>query len=206
MKPQPNRTPGATVVKDLVRKSWLWEVAACAFSLACLVTIIGVLIFENGNHLSQWSLMIPLNAVVSFLATIAKSSFLLAISSIISQIKWLHFQGSAKQLIDLRRYDEASRGPLGSAYLLWYCRKETLLASLAAFITLVALLVDPFVQLVFSFPSQSIVDPSVQATIPMSRTYYPNTNSIVYERSNGMYECHNCALQVMLMVLQIQLQ
>ncbi|EKG16900.1 hypothetical protein MPH_05881 [Macrophomina phaseolina MS6] len=67
----------------------------------------------------------------------------------ISQLKWYWFN-EPQPLIDLDRFDTASRGPWGSLLLLFHTRKHYL-ASLGAFITIAALAVDPFSQQVLQY-------------------------------------------------------
>ena len=153
-----NRVKGDHHPARLFERLWLWEVAASILGILCLVSIIGVLIFENGRPLDDWRLGIAPTAVVSFLGTLTKSTMLLATSEVISQSKWLHFQQAPQKLSDLEIFDAASRGPYGAAMLMLRKHRHTVLASVAAFIITASILVDPFVQLVFSFPSRMVLD------------------------------------------------
>ena len=148
-------------IRQIVTKFWLWEVAACVFSLITLASIVGILIYEDCKQLDQWAWTIPPTAVVSFIATLAKGSIVLVLSQVLSQLKWLYFR-EAKSLQYLRIFDQASRGPLGSLAVIWTSKK--MLASIAACLMILALLVDPFVQLVFSFPSIQVNDTSQKAS------------------------------------------
>ena len=149
-------------IREIVTKFWLWEVAACVFSLMSLASIVGVLIYEDGKQLDQWAWSIPPTAVVSFIGTMGKSSLVLVISQLLSQLKWLHFNSSnTRSLQHLRIFDGGSRGPLGALSVLYNSKK--LLASIAACLMILTILVDPFVQLVFTFPSRLVEDGSQQA-------------------------------------------
>ncbi|KAI8961686.1 hypothetical protein F5Y11DRAFT_325404 [Daldinia sp. FL1419] len=155
-------------------RSWMWEIGACFLSLASIASVIAVLSVENHKPLDQWAWSIGPTAVVSFVAAVAKSSMLVVVAEVLSQLKWHHFHGQAHPLIDLEIFDGASRGPLGAIELLWRKNIRTLLASLAAIIVLVSMLIDPFVQLVFDFPALAKPDPTANAFLNRTQVYDPN--------------------------------
>lgn len=162
-------------VRNIVHRFWLWEILAYCFSLICMGTVVVVLINEDGKPLDQWGFRITPNTVISFIVTLAKSAFLLAITETISQLKWLHFHSESHRLSDLQLFDEASRGPFGSLKLLFTRHKNSLLASCAASVMLATLFIDPFIQLVFTFPSQRTLIPLVNhASIQIAQLYDPN--------------------------------
>ena len=146
--------------RDVVIKFWLWEAAACIFGLLCLASIVGILRYEDGKLLDQWELSVPPTALVSFIGTLGKASLVLVLSQILSQLKWLHFR-RARSLRHVRTFDGASRGLLGAMLVLWDSRK--LLSSIAACLMILAIFIDPFVQLVFTFLCRLIGDQSQQA-------------------------------------------
>ena len=127
------------------------------------------------------------NAVVSFIATLAKSSFLLVTTETIGQLKWLHYHRTSHQLSDIKTFDEASRGPLGSAQLL-IKHKSRLLASTAAIIVLAALFVDPFVQLVLSFPSRRTLASTQDSSFQIATIYDPNRSILNQAVSPGGFD------------------
>ncbi|KAL7916904.1 hypothetical protein GGI35DRAFT_486044 [Trichoderma velutinum] len=166
-------------IKDIFAKLWLWEIVGCIFSLVCLAAIVIVLKYEDGRQLDQWSLAISPTAVISFLATIAKSSFMLAVTEVLGQLKWLHFDGQPRRLADLSLFDRASRGPYGGLILVLRQHRHSILACFAALITIAGLLMDPFVQLVFSFPSRLAVDSELLCSFSASRNYTPSNYQAV---------------------------
>ncbi len=95
---------------------WLWEILAVFLSLSSFSALVIVLSVYDGRAVPQ--LRISLNAIVSILGTISKTSMMFSITATISQFKWLLFSGKTRQLKDLQLYDDASRGPLGSSALL----------------------------------------------------------------------------------------
>ncbi|KAI1078724.1 hypothetical protein F5B20DRAFT_201562 [Whalleya microplaca] len=158
-------------------KFWKWEVGACFLSLASIASVIAVLYVENDKPLDQWAWSIGPTAVVAFITTIAKSSMLLAVSEVLGQLKWLHFYGETNPLTDLGVFDAAGRGPWGAAELLLRKNVKALLASLAAVVTIAALLIDPFMQLVFTFPALSRYESDVYGFFNQTQLYDPNGNT-----------------------------
>lgn len=95
------------------------ELLAILCSLGAFCSLIFILIKYDGQVLSTLPHNIPLNFVVSTLATLSKSSLLLVVASTFGQFKWLWMISSKQsRLQDLQDFDEASRGPLGAAKLL----------------------------------------------------------------------------------------
>ena len=162
--------------KSNVIKSWLWEAIAFIFSLLSLASIVGVLIYEDGKQLDQWGWLIPPTAVVSFIGTLGKASLVQVLSQILSQWKWLHFTEEARPLRHMQIFDQASRGPLGSALVMW--KSKGFLASVAACMMVLTILIDPFVQLVFTFPSRLVVDDTQQAVFQSINTFHRETKLI----------------------------
>jgi hypothetical protein len=100
---------------------WPWETISWILSLAFLLAIVILLVIVDNRPIPQWSLGITPNALISVFATI--SAFLLAIpvAAAIGQLKWIWFRKS-HLVTDFETIDEASKGPLGSAILLWKWR------------------------------------------------------------------------------------
>ena len=124
------------------------------------------------------------------MATLAKSSLLLAIAEVISQRKWIHFKRGSQQLMDFELFDAASRGPLGSFIFLISKHRHALLASVATTVTLAALLVDPFVQLAVSFPSKNFPMGSPGASFPVTQIYDPQGPSTGKYEGGASKEIH----------------
>jgi hypothetical protein len=91
----------------------------------------------------------------------------------ISQLKWSWFSKTKRPLRDIMTYDDASRGVWGAANLIWKLKLRDLIATLAAFIMIVALALDPLAQQLVKFYSceQSFTD--AQPTI-LARKSSPN--------------------------------
>jgi hypothetical protein len=147
---------------------WLPEILALVFSNACLASIVFILKRVDGKPLSDWhsfiqgsvpvryAVSIAPNSVISFLSTIAKSCLGFTATACISQVKWLHIQNKRRSLASIQIFDDASRGPLGAIGL--FCTAETAssVAVVGALITLAALVIDPFTQLVVTYPLRPV--------------------------------------------------
>lgn len=143
---------------------WLPEILALSVSIVCLASIGLVLKTVDGRPLSDWhsfiqgsvpgghAMSIAPNSVISFLSTIAKSCLAFAATACISQVKWLHIQNKKRSLTSLQIFDDASRGPLGAIGLLLTAETGSSVAAVGALITLAALVIDPFTQLVITYP------------------------------------------------------
>ena len=97
---------------------WTGELLAILLSVIALCGIVVILRKHDGHTLPRLPYNVPLNFVVSTLATVSKSSLLLAVASAIGQFKWLWMSSKQRRLQDLQVFDEASRGPLGASKLL----------------------------------------------------------------------------------------
>lgn len=99
---------------------WWWEIAAVLFSIACMVAAVILLANINNTRLSTWLFYFQPNTVISILTTLARSAMLFSVSTCLSQLKWRHFQTrqAGRPLNHLEDFDDASRGPLGSLFIL----------------------------------------------------------------------------------------
>jgi hypothetical protein len=97
---------------------WKWEIGAIITTLVFFVSMVAVLVAYDGKPIFDWH-GVTLNTVISLLSTATKGTLMFAIAESISQWKWILFANESRPLMDLERVDSASRGPLGSAKLLW---------------------------------------------------------------------------------------
>ena len=135
---------------------WWWEILATILSIACMGALTVILAKIDNIPLPHWWLPIQPNSLIAVLTTVAKSSMMLSVASCISQLKWGHFFQQPRKLVDLETFDEASRGPWGSATLLPLLafRGPILFTSGLALVTIVSLGIDPCAQQVLEFPTQ----------------------------------------------------
>lgn len=103
---------------------WSVEILCCIASAGCLGGIIALLIVYDGKPQESWPIkVLTINGLVALLATLCRTFFMVAISAALAQGKWNHLSGrndaSSFQLRDFSLFDDASKGPWGSAMLLW---------------------------------------------------------------------------------------
>ncbi|KAE8136997.1 hypothetical protein BDV38DRAFT_283388 [Aspergillus pseudotamarii] len=81
-------------------------------------------------------------------------------------------------LLGAQAFDSASRGPWGSINILWSHRASSL-ASLGALITVLALVFDPFIQQILSYPTRQAIatDHPTTATIKQAKSFIPDNDS-----------------------------
>ena len=106
------------VTRDRIRSWWVWEAWCWSLSTGCLCAIVGLLIRYHGRQLHHWPYSITLNSMLAILSAISKSAFIVPASAAISQLKWARMN-KKHSLLDLQKFDNASRGPLGSLLLMF---------------------------------------------------------------------------------------
>lgn len=117
--PKPLIRSSTTFYERIITDWWWWELGSWLVSFACVSTIIGLLLYYDGrpqpNHVIKG---ITLNTFIAVFAAVAKAALILSVSEAIGQLKWIWFRRERK-LFDFHAFDNASRGPWGSAILLW---------------------------------------------------------------------------------------
>lgn len=102
--------------------SWTLEIWALVLSIAALVTATALLSAYDGKPLSQWAFFFTFNTIISILGTVSRVSLAFAVGACLSQGKWNLFRRKNDYMISYDRFEEAGRGPLGSARLLWHIK------------------------------------------------------------------------------------
>ena len=103
---------------------WFWELVTWLFGTFSILAIVLVLGLFNDKTVEQWKSSIRINTIVSVLSQVAVSALMVSVSACVGQMKWVWYQAE-RSLIDLDRFDFASRGPQGSAMFL--CSKRRVL-------------------------------------------------------------------------------
>lgn len=171
----------------MLSNTWLLEVLAISFSVMSLVAIAAVLLVYDGQRDPQLRYGITLNAVISLLATASKSSLLCSVAGMMAQLKWEWFNKERK-LFDIQSFDQASRGPAGSIALL--CgRASRSLASLGAFIVILALLFDAFIQQLITYPLRDTVEYNTTAIHRKASIFVidPNSTPFISAMNRGAW-------------------
>ncbi|OIW26634.1 hypothetical protein CONLIGDRAFT_482321 [Coniochaeta ligniaria NRRL 30616] len=150
---------------------WWWEITAAALSIVCMSLILVLLMKISNISLSDWPLPIQPNSLIAVLTTVGKASLLVPVAACISQLKWRHFQQRQDHLQTMQLFDDASRGPWGSAVMLLSVRTRAVLAWAFAFVTVAALGIDPTAQQILEFPSRTVELKNVTARIGVATDY-----------------------------------
>lgn len=153
--------------------NWWPEVAALCLSFACTWAMVIVLQQYDGKEAPRLPFQLTLNAIISILATTSKVSLMYLVSNAFGQTKWVWFGKRSRNLLDAEIFDDASRGPLGALHLLSARTRTSVLGSLGAILTLLALVYDPFVQQIVVV--QPLYSPSTNAVL--NRTAFFNISA-----------------------------
>ncbi|OQE35466.1 hypothetical protein PENCOP_c013G05881 [Penicillium coprophilum] len=154
--------------------SWGWEIGSAMLSVVGLVLLVAFLVKINATPYANWQYTASPNTIVSIIITITKSALLVSVSACLSQLKWNLFHDSTS-LYNLQAIDQASRGPWGSLEVLLrgLCgSKMGSLTYVGAFLTVLALAVDPFAQQILTFPSRTVPALNATALIQSAHEYY----------------------------------
>ena len=101
----------------MILGGWAWELGAAALCSFILAIIAGVLFIYNNRSVPDLPDGLTLNALISLLATLAKSTLMVILATAIRQERWLWFIKRPRPLSTVDDFDEASRGPYGSLLL-----------------------------------------------------------------------------------------
>ncbi|KAL2267264.1 hypothetical protein VTJ83DRAFT_4541 [Remersonia thermophila] len=124
---------------------WLPEILSQVCGMACLVAIVCMLWSYNGQSPPNFGKGFTLNTLLAFLTSLARACFLVPVVEGISQLKWVWFSSRThRPLIDYQRFEDAARGGLGSAKLLF--NFNGVLASFGALIMLSGLVTSTLTQ------------------------------------------------------------
>jgi hypothetical protein len=158
--------------------AWLSESLALVISLGCQIALVVILASMNNRPLSDWGGLISLNAMVATLATISKSMILVPVSSCVGQLKW-HYMREPHRLRHFALFDDASRGPFGSAHILFLLPFK--LVALGAVVTVVASAFSPFSQQVLNFTTRDISSLNTTASFSFAHEYATLTDRSAWE-------------------------
>ena len=123
-----------------VIQEWWLEMLCSLLALAALFAILTTVFPYDGHPLPDWPYGLSINSLISIYIVILKAAMLLVVTQGmtktvlptsakikclllpgISQLKWTWFR-QTRPLLELEKYDNASRGILGAANLLWTLR------------------------------------------------------------------------------------
>ncbi|KAJ1709498.1 hypothetical protein NYO67_8369 [Aspergillus flavus] len=159
----------------------LWALGGSGLAFAGMVALLRV--FDDRPIFDWYG--VTLNTLVSILSAAMKAALIYAISECISQWKWILFSREERLLIDFERMDSASRGPLGGINVLWKTRRS-IFVRLGAFLTLLAIALDPFSQqLVQLRQGTEFIDSLGDAYAKSAKTQEYTKGDVVYVNSTN---------------------
>jgi hypothetical protein len=151
--------------------SWRLELVALVMAIAALVATIITLYHYNHRPSPHWPARVSVNTLVSIYTTILSAGILLVTAEGLSQLKWSWFCSKDRLLKDIVIFDDASRGPWGSATLLCRVKLQYLIASLGALVTIFSLGTGPFAQQIIRYYPCTETLPHISALRPRSNCY-----------------------------------
>lgn len=157
-----------TTLRTILTDSWLHEISSLIASFACQIWLVVILLQMNNRPLDTWTQKISLNAMVSALSTISKALLLEPVGASMGQLKWLHLR-QPRRMYDFELFDDASRGPLGSGFLLARCRLD--MVSLGCLVTILSAALGPFTQQVISYANRQVEFSNPSVTFGVTYNY-----------------------------------
>ncbi|KAJ2989097.1 hypothetical protein NUW58_g3641 [Xylaria curta] len=134
--------------------------------------------------LNRWMLPIQPNSILAALTTVSKTSLLVPVTACIGQLKWRHFILQPRPLDQLQQFDNASRGPWGSAILIYsfvFQVRSLVVLTLAA-ATLLALGIESSAQQIISFELREVKVANGSVLTTRAEAYYSRTwNTFTYD-------------------------
>lgn len=168
---------------------WYFECFCIMGSVLCISAISMILIWMDNRAAQSWTFRFTINSTIAALATAFKVAIAAVLASCLSQMKWLHFKTSTRQLHDLDLFDAASRGgPWGAAVILWYSLRRwySFTAAVAALTTILVLPTSFAVQQLVGADVRNI-NVGQDATFPISLNYNGGTQTDSAQGSNIFY-------------------
>lgn len=159
--------------------TWGFELLALLFAMASTIAVCVILGHANNRLLSDWTLPIQPNSLISVFSTLAKAALMVPIASVVSQMKWIWFE-EPRNLANLQSFDKASRGPWGAANLMWSLPSigRGWITRAACILTIAALAFDPTAQQVISFETKETQVFNATALLSVASNWNSSTFSL----------------------------
>ncbi|PSN60371.1 hypothetical protein BS50DRAFT_208422 [Corynespora cassiicola Philippines] len=183
-----------TVDKNVIRSRlvvWKIEISALLLTTAGYVALIFALLAFDGQTQEGWHLTyFTRNTVLASLSTLMRMSLMYSVASCLGQSKWIWFSPKYKhhkprKLEDFKRFDDASRGILGSIGLLpsVLFRRGHGLATLGATITIGVIAFDPFAQNILGVKHRQVTNlgEANLGSIAIAQSYTYRSNKLFPE-------------------------
>jgi hypothetical protein len=146
---------------------WWLELGCCLLVVGGLVGIAATVSSLDGKPLPHWPYRLSINTFIAAFSVLIEASSGLVLAEGISHVKWTSLR--TRSLHHFKMHDEASRGPWGAANLLRNDLRSV--ASLGAFITILALFLELFSQQLISFVDCEQLSLGQVGAIPRTNVY-----------------------------------
>ncbi|KAF5638465.1 uncharacterized protein FTJAE_5261 [Fusarium tjaetaba] len=161
---------------------WSLELGLLLLANGLLGSIFAILASYNTHELPDWNgktgVNITLNALIAVIATIFRATIAFVALEVLAQLKWDWIAKTFRPVGDMQRYDDASRGALGSLMLTPVVLKHQPQAILAVIVVVASLAIGPVTQQAIQPQYCAQVAPERLATITVAnevdgdRLYY----------------------------------
>jgi hypothetical protein len=145
------------------------EIIQLLISLASMVWLVCLLIRYDNKPLSDWTFYVSFPATLAILSTASRAAGVAAVGTCLSQYKWLHLLQRPRKLEDLDLIDEASRGTIGSLWLIF--QRAPSLATLGAIFTITSLGYGTFVQQLIVLTPRDVLVEDAHAVLGLNHFY-----------------------------------
>ena len=149
---------------------WYREGVSCLLVIGALAGLVLTLIVCDRKPLPDIPFGLSINTMVSIYTVVIGTAATAVLADGLSAAKWSWLR-QPQRLYDMTIYDDASRGWWGALKLLYRLRCTSLVPSLGAMLTLVALVLDPVTQQLLGFYDCSVALHLVEAHIARTNVY-----------------------------------
>lgn len=104
-------------------RGWTPEIGSCVLATIAFTSLIGLLLKFSDEPLPDLPRDITFNTIIAIITAILKASLMMPVAEGLSQAKW-QWYNSPRLLSDLQMFDDASRGPWGSLFLLFNFKRQ----------------------------------------------------------------------------------
>lgn len=158
---------------------WGLEILSASASFVLFIGMVVIFWTMQDEPVSKWPFPISINATIAILSTACTAAMMHNVSAFIGQLKWLYLKLKPRQLYNVHRFDEASRGPYGS--ILFLLNVSCNMATIGALITILRLGFAPMAQEVISLEPRSVNTTDKNATFGFAHSY----NRSLHRGDNG---------------------
>ncbi|KAK3935004.1 hypothetical protein QBC46DRAFT_358576 [Diplogelasinospora grovesii] len=150
---------------------WGLAISGLIASAVLVGSMAALLAVYDGKPIFSWH-GVNLNAIVSILSTASKATVIYTVAEATGQWKWILFGQRQRRLMDFEHIDAASRGPMGSFFLLLNPRfRGGAILRFGVLISLLAVAIDPFSQQLIQYKQGTVSLADDTVTIPLCRRY-----------------------------------